>query len=285
MHAAQLTEMQRDLLETLATHQLATAEQLAQITGRNVVSTRRQIRELEARGMLDTSAGVAGKRGRSAKTVALSVRGRRAIGCPKPREAPDKATHAVHSLMESEIAAAALAAARRWPELELRFLRSVRVNVDTSRLRQRGSLTIGDLIIPDATFVLMRRRDSKRLLFFVEADTGTESLVSGSPEASDIRSKVIRYQAAFASESYRSATPEYADAIRGFRVLIVTQSESREASLCRLLRALKPTDFVWVARLDAVVAEGFDGMIWAAGGQMDGGRRTLFRRSCAAHEE
>lgn len=156
---------------------------------------------------------------------------------------------------------------------------------------------------PDAAFLLGHRDEPQRLLFLVEADRGTESKVHQDRGANDFRHKVRAYQACFASGAYR----HYADAcptalclgpndakgpvapggapdVVGFRLLVLACDRKRATGLGRLLRAMPPSDFVWVTDIDRLRSEDVVEAIWWPGGHADRAPRSILGKHAAETE-
>ena len=57
--------------------------------------------------------------------------------------------------------------------------------------------------------------------------------------------------------------------LRGFRLLVLTEEPARFAALCRLVRAMSPTGFVWLADRDRLLSQGLWSLIWVRGGKVN----------------
>jgi hypothetical protein len=109
----------------------------------------------------------------------------------------------------------------------------------------------------------------------------TEALASPSRHPRDFRSKIHRYQECFRSASYRRYEETFGCGLRGFRLLVVTSSLTRLASLCRLVREIPPTDFVWLTRQEAVLQHGMSAEIWSRGGHLETPAESIVGSSLA----
>jgi len=108
--------------------------------------------------------------------------------------------------------------------------------------------------IPDAVFVL--GRESRRALFFLEIDRGTEKLSSLRYPA--FERKLRAYRGCFHSGGFRRWGRDF----RGFRVLVVAPSHRRAANLLRLGRQAGLQKMLWVGVREQVAARGPLGRVW-----------------------
>ena len=123
------------------------------------------------------------------------------------------------------------------------------------------------LFIPDFVFQVCDRVSEKSLLFFLEADTGSEHLTSSNTNASTISGKVACYQEYFRSDGYKQYETIWNQNFTGFRLLFLCSEKRRAASLSRLVRSAEPSDFIWVTSLEDIVSDGLSGNIWYRGGR------------------
>lgn len=122
---------------------------------------------------------------------------------------------------------------------------------------------------PDGVFSITDRTQQKTLLFFFEADMGTETVASPSGRAGDIRGKIATYQAYFRNGQYKRYEKIWSCDLHGFRLLVVTATEDRLTTLCRLVQRMPPSDFVWLTDQDRVLGNGLAAPIWARGGRLN----------------
>ncbi len=124
---------------------------------------------------------------------------------------------------------------------------------------------------PDAVANLHHLESGGSLLFFIEADRGTESLRSRTGLHPSIESKVRAYQSFFVNEKYRYYEKIWNTSFKGFRLLFVTISDHRSEAISLTLRNLTPdtrpwmTDFIWTTSLDQIQDNGIGDRIWAKG--------------------
>ena len=141
---------------------------------------------------------------------------------------------------------------------------------------------------PDAAFLMCHRDEPRPLLFLIEADRGTEATVHQERGKKDVRHKVRAYQACFASgvnhhfaklcavslcvgqkDAEWPAAPISDREIQGFRLLVLTHGRKRTEGLGRLVRAMPPSDFIWITEIDRLRTEGVAAPIWWPGGRTD----------------
>ena len=124
-------------------------------------------------------------------------------------------------------------------------------------------------IRPDAVFIITDRDQRKSVLFFLEVDMGTEPIASSVRDKQDITSKIASYQTYFRSRRYKRYEQTRNVSLNGFRLLFVTSDPLRTQRLCRAVRSLPPSDFVWVTSRERIFSEGISGDIWFRGGKVE----------------
>ena len=136
--------------------------------------------------------------------------------------------------------------------------------------------------IPDGVFSLTDSTQELTILFFLEVDCGTETLASPRREMVDIRQKIINYQSYFLSERYKRYENIWNCKLAGFRLLFLTNTLGRLASLCRLAQEMGPEDtrFVWLTDQSRLVAGGVTNRIWAKAGALNLPQKSIFGSLC-----
>jgi len=124
---------------------------------------------------------------------------------------------------------------------------------------------------PDGVFSItnLKVNPVKSLLFFLEVDMGTETVVSGKRGHKDIRQKIINYQALFRSGHYKRFEDVFNARINGFRLLFLANSSARLNLLCRFVRQMPPSDFIWLTDSEQMFSHGLSDKTWARGGNLD----------------
>ena len=124
-------------------------------------------------------------------------------------------------------------------------------------------------MIPDGVFTITDTTTDKSLLFYIEVDMGTETLVNSDQSPGDIRQKIINYQTLFAHSRYKRYEKIFNAKFNGFRLLFVTNTKARMKALCNLTQGMPPKGFIWVTEFNRVFSKGISAPIWARGGQHD----------------
>ncbi len=87
---------------------------------------------------------------------------------------------------------------------------------------------------PDGVFTLKDQENGKTLLFFLEADMGTETLAGSHRGVKDIRKKIINYQLYFRSGGYKRYQDLWGCELSGFRLLFLANTPARLTAQSRL---------------------------------------------------
>jgi hypothetical protein len=143
-------------------------------------------------------------------------------------------------------------------------------NVDKPLLMERfpsDKSSENHFMIPDGVFIITDKESEKSLLFFLEVDMGTETLVNSKGKPTDVRQKIINYQALFREAHYKRYEKIFKTKLNGFRLLFLSNTPARLKALCQLVREMPPTDFVWVAAQDQMFSNGLSAEIWVRGGK------------------
>ena len=121
-------------------------------------------------------------------------------------------------------------------------------------------------MIPDGVFIITDKESEKSLLFYLEVDMGTETLVNSKGKSTDVRQKIINYQELFRTVKYKRYEEIFNVSLNGFRLLFLSNTPGRLNALCRLVREMPQTDFVWLTALDQMFSDGLAAKIWVRGG-------------------
>jgi hypothetical protein len=133
---------------------------------------------------------------------------------------------------------------------------------------------------PDGVFGTCDSIEKNTCLFFLEVDCGSETLASPKRDMSDIRQKIINYQQYFESEGYKRYEDVFKCNLVGFRLLFLTNTYGRLAALCKLIREMFPTNFVWLTEYSRLFPEGASAKIWAVGGDLHGSQGSILGSLC-----
>ena len=97
---------------------------------------------------------------------------------------------------------------------------------------------------------------------------GTETLASPKRNRRDVRQKILNYREYFRSERYKRYEQTWNCDLRGFRLLFVTHTADRLAAVCRLVRDISPTGFIWLTDQARLFDKGVSAEVWAPGGRL-----------------
>jgi hypothetical protein len=122
-------------------------------------------------------------------------------------------------------------------------------------------------LIPDGVFFIESIEQRKTLLFFVEVDMSTETVSSAKGNTNDFSCKIRNYRSYFETKGYKRYKNWRRTEFKGFRVLVVTNTQSRMESLCRLVEGSPPSDFIWLTHESLLLEQGISDKIWVRGGR------------------
>lgn len=143
------------------------------------------------------------------------------------------------------------------------------------RVRTKNSQKEFIEFIPDGVFSITNEEISKTLLFFLEVDMGTETIASMDRDPKDIRQKILNFQALFHSSNYKRYEHIFNSILNGFRLLFLTNTASRLATLSRLVKEMPPSDFIWLTDQESMFTHGVSAEIWTKGGRYDDPPRSI----------
>jgi len=131
---------------------------------------------------------------------------------------------------------------------------------------------------PDAAFSICDATQDKTVLFFLEVDRGTEILASPKRTPTDIRQKILNYGVCFNTCAYKKYESRWNCQLNGYRLLFVTDSVARLSTLCSLVQAMPPSDYIWFTTADRMFEDGISAEIWARGGRLDASPQSILGR-------
>ena len=280
-------------LRTIADHRILAVHHLAVLEHRNLQALRRRLTKLEEAGfILMMPSRFGGSRGRPERLLSLTDKGADALkdsGILKPDVANELATCegircVQHHLLVNDFRVQLAQMQRLAPALTVEFLCPLspfmsRSEEGHSSVRERVEHPDrpGELVsfTPDGVFSVTHADPSRTLLFFLEVDMDTETLVSSKRTGRDIRQKIANYQTYFKLQRYRRYEKLWRCELKGFRLLFLVRGARRMAALCRVVRERPPSDFIWVADDGSLLASGVWASIWARGGRADKTRESI----------
>ena len=275
----------RKLLAGIAEHKALTVKQLSALSRKSFQVIRRRIRDLAAEDLIRTQMQGYGRgRGRPETLIFLTEKGVALLeeeGIPSGHaaSATDKMEIPVsldHLLLVNWFRIHLLQIERAIPQLSVHYLnpspRPSGSYISSSAVRIPSDQKPEKFVelIPDGVFSITHQEaDKKTLLFFLEVDMGSETLVSMDRDRKDIRQKILNYQTLFRSGMYKRYERTFESELNGFRLLFLVNSAARLTGLSRLVREMPPSDFIWLTDQERMFSHGLAAKIWARGGHTD----------------
>jgi len=124
-------------------------------------------------------------------------------------------------------------------------------------------------------FALTHDQVPQALLFFLEVDRGTEALNSAKRPRQDVEQKVVNYQATYRLQRYGRLQQVLGHEFQGFRLLFLASDLGRAGALCRLVREMPPSSFIYVTDRGSLESKGVWADIWVQGGRLDVPRQSI----------
>jgi len=290
--AFRLNKSDEEILRSIAEHRVLTLEHLAVLHWRNPAALRRRLNGLKDNGLLQVTARGWGRhRGRPENLLSLSetavdwLKSRGVVGAavPHDRVTTSRLNCLNHQLLTNDFRVQLTHMRRLVPAFRIQFFSPISPFLplssrDKPLVRERiRTEDDGDWIefIPDGVFATTHEQLRKTLLFFLEVDMGTETLTSRRRPKRDIQQKIVNYQVYFHLEQYKRYEKILKCQLRGFRLLILTDTPTRLAALCRLVREMPPSDFIWLTDREKMLSQGNWAAIWVRGGRQTGPLESL----------
>lgn len=290
-----------DTLACLAEHRILTSLQFVAMCQKNKQVVRRRLGDLEREGLVQSSRRELGRaRGRPEHILWLTERGidilkdRAMIDRNVSYETVDGASIRCidHQLLLNWFRIHLGQVERMVPQLAVKVLA---YNSPSPTGQHYGQVFIADRspargsgkqevrFTPDAVISTSDSATGKTCLFFLEVDCGTETIASPKRDMTDIRQKIANYGAYFDSGRYKRYEEVFKCSLRGFRVMFLANGPGRLATLCRLVREMPSTDFVWLTEYGRMFAHGVSADIWARGGNLRAPQQSILGSlSCQA---
>ncbi len=291
--ARQLQSSDIEILETIAEFRILSISHLSIILSRNTAALRRRLRFLETKKLILVSKREFKRaHGRPENLISLGEVGievlktRNIIDRDLPIEciAADNLHCLDHELLINDFRVQLELIKTIVPELEVSFL-----SVSSPKLYRTDDkrALIYERIppdeenarwysfIPDGVFAIRHAEAGNTVLLFLEVDMGSEAVASPSAFGSDIRGKIDNYKRYFLKEHYKHYEQMWGCDLCGFRLLFLTHSADRLASLCRLVVEMQPSNFIWLTDRTALMSQGGWSSIWIPGGEMSFPRDSI----------
>ncbi|MFC1805869.1 replication-relaxation family protein [Planctomycetota bacterium] len=272
---------------SLAEHRVLTTSHLSALQQRNTPALRRRMRVLASADLVWSSdAGLNERPGRPERIHSLTEKGAQLLqekGVLSADVPPSQMTGRDirclgHLLFLNDVRVHLAMLGRVVPDLAVQFLSpgslqpgagSEAVPIIHERFHTQDGPDGLIEFTPDGVFTVSHAATGRALLFFLEADMGTEALVSVRHRRRDVRQKITNYQACFSLKRYKRYEGIFGGSFRGFRLLLAASSSERHGALCELVRRMPPCDFIWLTDRDSMQSEGIWSAIWVRGGCPD----------------
>jgi response regulator of citrate/malate metabolism len=295
---AKITNRDRDLLELIYKFNLLTVSQLAALSQRSRQVIRRRVRFLTDQALVSTRERSYGNhRGRPEDLLYLAKSGWTFLcknSCSGIQVLPGNKTFdsifIEHELLVNWVIIHLIQIERNVPQLDVNYVTQhtnlidhphhdnvqIQIHVMNKKSEQEPYE-----FVPDGIFTITHQELKKTLLFFLEVDMGTETIMSPKGPQKDLRQKIINYQTLFHTDRYKHFEKKFRAQLNGFRLLFITNTSARLKALCRLVLEMPPTDFVWLADQESMFSKGLSATIWARGGRHNNPRQSILGRNLA----
>jgi len=277
-----ITKKDLDVIKKIYEYRILTIPQIAALAFSTKYVARRRIKDLIDADLLEAkSRGFGRQRGRPERIISLSTEGidllrkKRIISSELAFESGENTIKNIdHQLLLNWFQLHLLQVEKLIQELKIEFISSTsplylrehsRYPIIYEKIKNPGDDKAFDFI-PDAVFCIRHKQRDKSLLFFLEIDLGTEAIASAKRNKTDIRQKVLNYQAYFRLEKYKRYEDILHTRFNGFRVLFMANSQLRMHAICRLLQEMSSSDFILVSHHKAMFSKGLSDAIWIKGG-------------------
>ena len=285
--AFRLTSQDLDILASVAEHRILGVRHVTVLHQRNPAAFRRRLRLMQDQGLIRIATqGYQRGLGRPERLVSLCGRGvdllkaNRLLGpdIPIDHVTAERIRCLEHHLLINEFRIQLAQVNRITPSLTIRFLSSMspklyQSSVNRPLIHERIPSTRGSdqwiEFTPDGVFAIRNAEADKTVLFFLEADMGTETAASPQPFTPDVRQKVVNYKAYFLGKRYKHYEQMWNCRFRGFRLLFLAHNRGRLTTLCRLIGDMQPSEFIWLTDQADLLSKGAWAPIWAPGGRVN----------------
>ena len=278
-----------ELMKSLEDLRLATAGQLALITGRSLVTSRRRLRKLMDNGYIKRyrhPENLPAIPGSKPDVYALLIKGAKVLAQSQgldlkslhwhsPTSRLDN-WHVLHSLLVNDVLAAAQESCRDSKDFtyinreEVLALAPIEAKEEKRpfcwQLQLDKTLKIG--VEPDAIFAFKNLKISSRknaVFCFLEADRGTEAVNPKSLYKASPKKKMLAYALTHAEKLHKTRFK-----MNNFLVLFITNSETRKETMLATLDKLWqrkevaiPNAFLFTTEVELLKAESFLDLKWS----------------------
>lgn len=272
------------VVRTVAEYRVLTTSQLSHLCFPSEQMVRRCVRDLTGKGILKTTDDRPGRhRGRPELLISVAARGIELLRQNGDISDGTKDEDIVgdtifgmldHHLLTNWFRVQIERLSRERPEIAVAYIAPTSPFRSQSPARQASRMGIPShegvegavSVVPDGVFTLTHRPTGRSLLFFLEVDMATETRVSSERKPTDVRQKLLNYRTCLARGLYKHCQALCEGPLAGFRVLLLANTAEQMASHCRLVRELRPADFIWISEPNVLLRLGAGGKIWSRGG-------------------
>ncbi len=130
-------------------------------------------------------------------------------------------------------------------------------------------------LIPDAVICLENMENSKKGLFYLEVDLGTEKITTGNKKDYSLMKKMLVYKEYVKDEKYKKYNDIYNYTFKGVRVLSVMDSSTRIRSLRRELFNKGIKKFIWLTESSEISTSTVFSKIWLMANIEDNNKHSI----------
>lgn len=252
--SAQLSAAEKKIIELLVEYRFLTTEILTRILGKGLRTIQKQIKAMVKKGLIITTPRMKiSGRGRPELILSLSPLGQKAIldqrynNVKLARDYFHAKGNVEHQLLINNFRTSLNISVSEDTEVSLNYLSSNPYQRAGGNFTLKEKFMVGSTqfeFIPDGVFTLSSQKQEKTLLFFLEADMGTEAIRGVGINRNTIEQKIMNYQLLFAKKLYKRYKSVFATNLTGFRVLIVVNSRERKELISRFLQISENVGFV-----------------------------------------
>ncbi len=300
--AGKITQKDITILLYIAEYKFLTVKQLAALTKRSMQVIRRRLRFFANENLVYMKERGFGKAaGRRKNLLLLTKKGISLLSdynalSPNIAYVADDISNAScidHDMLVSWFFIHLLQIERARPQFSIQHLTENCHNLKTQKTEKINlmeSLPSSDgvkdshTMIPDGVFTITDSESEKTLLFFLEVDMGTESMVNQKRVPGDIRHKILSYQTLYHLNQYKRYEKVFDAKLNGFRLLFLADSPGRKKAICDLVQSMHPSDFIWIAAQKEMFSSGLSAEIWDRGGRYGQPSESILNKKLAYKE-
>jgi predicted transcriptional regulator len=147
---------------------------------------------------------------------------------------------------------------------------ALNANMDDSRVDAKAKH-----IIPDGVMCLKNRANGKKALFFIELDLGTEKIKTSTPKEYSLVEKMLVYKEWMKLREYDKYSEKFGYSFKGFRVLVIMNSQIRKRKLRNELSKHGIKQFIYLTDCAKIVNGKIFDRIWSRCDFRDEGKYSI----------